>query len=34
MDRQTDSYGETSIPPQPRWRGIQTYFQCEEIVEK
>ena len=34
MDRQTDSHGETSIPPQLRWWGIQTNFQCGEIVEK
>ena len=31
MDRQTDSYGKSSIPPQLR---VQTYFQCGEIVEK
>ena len=25
-DRQTDSHGETSIPPQLRWRGYTNLF--------
>ena len=34
MDRQTDSYGETRMPPQLRLREYTNLFQCGEIVEK
>ena len=34
MDIQTDSYGETSIPPQLRWRGVnKLIFNVEKSLK-